>query len=60
MEFVQLLLSDLLQFLRFISIECTEIDDPMLLLIAQKLFLRLPDLIRLQIYLIEITGIRDV
>jgi len=60
MEFVQLLLSDLLQFLRFISIECTEIDDPMLLLIAQKLFLRLPDLIRLQIYLIEITGTRDV
>ena len=60
MEFVQLLLSDLLQFLRFISVECTEIDDPMLLLIAQKLFLRLPDLIRLQIYLIEITGIRDV
>ena len=60
MEFIQLLLSDLLQFLRFISIECTEIDDPMLLLIAQKLFLRLPDLIRLQIYLIEITGIWDV
>lgn len=60
MEFIQLLLSDLLQFLRFISIECTEIDDPMLLLIAQKLFLRLPDLIRLQIYLIEITGTRDV